>query len=70
MAYCLEEQQQQLVCKDMGLVVNTFETTDCCGISPRVMLSSFTLGISVSPEVMHIVVRGTSWLRTKVFVAL
>lgn len=69
MAYCLEE-QQQVVCKDMGLVVNTFETTDCCGIASRVMLSSLTLGISVPPEVMQLVLRGTSWLRTKVLVAL
>lgn len=51
MTNCLKE-QQQLVCKIMGLAVNTFEQTNCSGIAPRAMLGSFSLWILVPPEVV------------------
>lgn len=48
MSNCLKE-QQQLVCKDVGLAVNTFERTNCSGIALRAMLGSFSLRILVPP---------------------
>lgn len=51
MTNCLKE-QQQLVCNDVALVVNTFEQTNCSGIALRVILGSLSLRISVPPEVV------------------
>lgn len=46
------KEQEQLVCKDVGLAVNTFEQTNCSGIALRGMLGSLSLRILVPLEVL------------------